>query len=121
LNIDNRLGLPQSRRKPLVLPPQSFQLLLFFFIRFGFAAALLWHQPCFALPSPIRQVRRVQPFTPQQFPELSRLRAPIRLAENPRFVWGRESASRRLFDDLGRILILSFRVLRHPVPPRPLQ
>jgi hypothetical protein len=64
LNADDRLGLPKSLGKPLVLTPQPIQFLLLLLVRLGFAPALFRRQPCLTLPSPIGQVRGVKAFAP---------------------------------------------------------
>jgi len=75
----------------------------------------------FMLLAPARQMGRIQPFPTKQFSQLARRDAPLRLGQNPQFVARLEPSTPGLLRHFRAERTIALRVIRHPVPPRPLQ
>jgi hypothetical protein len=103
LDLDDGFGGHQPLAQPLVLLPEPRQFPLLGRVRRPTTPtrAQRIQDPFLALPSPRRQVRRVQPFPSEQGPDLARRPGRVRLAQDPQLVPHRELPTARSLQPLG--------------------
>ena len=114
LDLDHGFGCHKPLAQPLVLLPQPRQLPLLGRARWPTTppGTQRVEDPFLALPTPRRQVRRIQPFPTQQGTDLARRPGRIGLAQDPQLVPHRELPPTRTLQPLGYFGVRSTHLAR---------